>query len=466
MHLTSRIFWFLLLMSMFQLSTSPETKAQDSYKIVPIADTAAADPNEISVTIDPSNPNRVMAVSMQRAFESGKPGITNYGYVSNDGGLNWETKPHPNPGYRIHGDDAIVFGNEDWVHHSYIAFKSLREERPIDANNGIFLTSYNYIHDQWGDPVPVIDHINTNEPFEDKPWLTVDRNPNSPYQGRVYVSWTRFDAYGSYDKQDSTQIYISHSVESDNGRPTNFAKPIRISDVGGNAVDSSNTVEGAVPMVGLDSTLYVVWTGPQGIVMDRSLDGGQTFQDDSKIADHVGGWDVPVAHLGRANAFPIPGMDRSKGANRGRIYVNWIDRRDGELNVYLAWSDDKGKSWSDPKLVNQDINDGTQFFTWMAVDPEDGSINIAYLDRSGLDGSKTRVTLARSVDGGQSFTHYKLEETVFKTNSNLFFGDYIGLDAVNGRVVIGYTHFKSQKSLGLSAAVFQYEPGTQNLITP
>ena len=42
-----------------------------------------------------------------------------------------------------------------------------------------------------------------------------------------------------------------------------------------------------------------------------------------------------------------------------------------------------------------------------------------------------------------------------------FFGDYIGVDAYGGRVAVLYMHPQEGKRLGISAAVFDFEPGTQ-----
>ena len=41
--------------------------------------------------------------------------------------------------------------------------------------------------------------------------------------------------------------------------------------------DSDNTVEGAVPAVGPNGEVYIVWAGPLGLVFKKSTDGGLTF---------------------------------------------------------------------------------------------------------------------------------------------------------------------------------------------
>ena len=97
----------------------------------------------------------------------------------------------------------------------------------------------------------------------------------------------------------------------------------------------------------------------------------------------------------------------------------------------------------------------------MAIDPVDGSINSMFYDRRDLDGTKTGVTLARSIDGGKTFVNYKINLEPFECNKAVFFGDYSGIDAYGGRVVPIFAHFVGKRELAVSAALFDFKPGTQ-----
>ena len=90
----------------------------------------------------------------------------------------------------------------------------------------------------------------------------------------------------------------------------------------------------------------------------------------------------------------------------------------------------------------------------MAVDPLDGSVNVAFYDRRDLAGTETGVTLARSFDGGASFENLSVFIEPFETNPAVFFGDYIGIDAQAGRVVVVFPHFVGESELAVSAAIF------------
>jgi hypothetical protein len=438
-------------------AAAAQAEKKSSHKIVRVTAPEARRPVEVAVAINPTNPDHVVAVSNQ----AGRAGehSSNHVYVSEDGGLTWKTVAAPNPEHRAQGDDAIAFGLEGVVHRTYIAFDGIRVRKPLRAANGIFLSSSRGGL-AWGEPVLVVDHRNTVEPFEDKPWLGIDSSDDSPHRGNIYVSWTRFDVYGSKDPAHKSHIYFARS--RDGGR--SFAPVMRISDKPGGAVDDSNTVEGAMPATGPRGEVYVAWAGPEGIVFDKSTDGGWTFGDDRILAKNVGGWDIPAAGVSRHNGLPVTAVDHSRGRHRGSVYVTWIDRRHGDPDVFLIASRDGGQTWSEPLRVNDDEqgNGKEQLFAWMAVDPRDGSVNIIFYDRRDLKDTLTGLTLARSVDGGRSFVNHRLDQEPFPCYRDVFFGDYIGVAAQGGRVVALYPHFTGRRQIAISAAVFRFKPGTQD----
>lgn len=424
--------------------------AQTPHRVVRVSPPELRRPSEVSVAINPTDPDNVVVVALAAGPAHG-PRITDFAFVTRDGGATWSTAAFPNPGKRVQGDDAVTFGPDGTAYHSYIAFEGLREARPEEASNGIFVGASADGGRRWAAPVPVIDHLNTLEPFEDKPWIAVDHGARSPWRGRVYVAWTRFDVYGSESPTDSSQVWFSRS--DDGGRT--FEPAFRISDSGGDAVDSDDTVEGAVPAVDDEGRVYVAWAGPRGIVFDRSLDGGVSFGADRVIAENPGGWDIPVPGLTRHNGMPVTAVDRRSGA----VYVAWMDTRDGDTDVRLVRSDDRGDTWSEPIAVTRD--DANQLLMWLAVDPVDGSVNLVYLDRAGLEGTMTGAALARSVDGGRTFVRHPIDQPPFPTSDDVFFGDYTGVDAYGGRVVAVWPHFVSATELAVSAALFDFVPGTQ-----
>jgi hypothetical protein len=86
--------------------------------------------------------------------------------------------------------------------------------------------------------------------------------------------------------------------------------------------------------------------------------------------------------------------------------------------------------------VNNDPvhNGAEQFFQWLAVDPTDGAVNVIFYDRRQNPQNKAQiVVLARSTDGARSFQNYAWTSEPFEAGG-VFFGDYSGIAASDGRV--------------------------------
>jgi hypothetical protein len=126
-----------------------------------------------------------------------------------------------------------------------------------------------------------------------------------------------------------------------------------------------------------------------------------------------------------------------------------------------------GETWTAPVRVNDDAlkNGKAQFFTWMAIDPVDGAVNIVFYDRRDGNGTQTGLTLARSIDGGRTFANHKIDLPIFNINERAFFGDYSSISAYGGRVVPAFMHFVNDGgNLAISVALFRFKLGTQELV--
>ena len=413
---------------------------------------------ETAIAIDPTDPDHIVGSAVVAIGDPRARRITNFTYVSWDGGDSWVSVAMPNPDGRVQGDDAVVIDHRGRVYRTYLGFKHLRDPDALNPRNGLFLAASEDGGLTYEPPVTLIEHVNSIVPFEDKPYPAVDLSPDSPYQGAVYVAWTRFTRYGSASPDDSSFIYV---VASHDGGRT-FSRPQRLPAGGGDALDGDDTVEGAVPALGPDGEVYIAWSGPRGIEFTRSLDGGKMWDPARTILDQPGGWDLQIEGLSRANGMPVTAVDISGGPDRGTVYVNWADLRnndgqDGDADIFLSRSTDGGATWSEPLRVNQDAvgNGRDQFFTWMSVDPVDGSVNIVYYDRRDGDGSGVHVYLARSIDGGQTFTEFRISTEAFVPVPGRFFGDYNGISAYGGRVASLWTHATPEANV-LRATVIDF----------
>ena len=105
---------------------------------------------------------------------------------------------------------------------------------------------------------------------------------------------------------------------------------------------------------------------------------------------------------------------------------------------------------------------GDQFNQWLAVDPSNGSVNVAYYD-TGTDGNtSTTYTLARSTNNGVSYTASPIanaptDESCCAPSVNLGnqYGDYEGIAAYGGIVRPVWTDRRQAViDLGLREEVF------------
>jgi hypothetical protein len=412
---------------------------------------------EVSVAINPTNPDHMVAVSIARMKDH--PGITNFAYVTTDAGRTWKMVPRANPHKVQQGDDVVTFTPDGLAVHGFISFAGIRQPRPQRAHTGI-VTATSRDGVTWNDQVAVVELFNSAEPYEDKAWLKADMSRNSPHRGKLYVAWTKFDVYGSAKPEHKSNIYFSRSLDSGKS----FAVPHKISDEPGDCRDKSDTVMGASPAIGPKGDVYVVWAGPKGLCFAKSTNAGVNFGKNAVISD-CAGWDFSIKGLGRASGLPSIGVDITQNKDRGSAYVCWADDRNGDPDVFLIISRDGGATWSKPQRINHDAqgNGKEQWFPWLSVDPVDGSVNIAYYDRGSQPGTFTDMTLARSIDGGRNFVYYKLNDQPYDLSKMGFFGDYLGLDSYGGRVAVLWMHpIDNSKQLGISSAVLDFEPGTQH----
>jgi hypothetical protein len=367
-------------------------------------------PNEVTIAINPTDPLQISAGSNLR-----------YTYRSTDGGYTWTQGELP-PG--TWGDPSVVFDASGTLYYAHLANLPQAEfadrlivHRSTDGG----LTWYDSTEAGYNPPGRL----------QDKEWISCDMT-QSPYRNALYMAWTQFDRYDSADPSDSSRILFTRSVD---GGGT-WSEAVRISERAGDCLDNDNTVEGAVPAIGPDGEIYLSWSGPLGIMFDRSTDGGVTFGEDRFVTDQPGGWAFDVPGIFRCNGFPVTVCDISSSPHRGTIYIAWSDQRNGldNTDVYLTKSTDGGTTWTPPGKINDDLTVSHQFFHWMTIDQATGTLYVVFYHRRGTAGNATDVYMARSTDGGETFHNFKVSESSFTPWEDTFFGDYNNIAAFDGRV--------------------------------
>jgi len=214
--------------------------------------------------------------------------------------------------------------------------------------------------------------------LNDKPYIAVDAS-DGIYSGNVYVTWTIFSFKAD---KEFAQIVLSRST---NGGQT-WSDPISISP---EFDTSTRVVQGSMPAVGPDGTVYVAYydslgdgwlSGDFSLMIAKSTDGGESFTSPVVIATMPEiGFDLPpTTFRAWASMFPYMAVDHF---DSDYVYVVFTayDLIFAE-DIYFSRSDDGGDTWDSPMVVNDDITFNSQFFPSVTVTP-DRRIHIIWGDR-------------------------------------------------------------------------------------
>src|SRR5438309_9978038 len=219
----------------FVLSSNLDGSAVQAPDMTVNQDTAAASQNEPVIVVEANNGNRLVAASNDyvtrtcsctvgsppcSALSDGYSGT----YYSNDGGQTWccvATDPQHIgtliPGvehlvggqYDAGGDSNLVFDNSGNVYFTGLGFNRLTAPNTVTVSKGTFDSNGN-LH--WGSPV-FIGQTNSPSTLNDKPWTAIDTHVSSPFQGRVYVSWTRFIFSAKTGAYVQSPITLAYSTD-------------------------------------------------------------------------------------------------------------------------------------------------------------------------------------------------------------------------------------------------------------
>ena len=350
--------------------------------------------SETFITLNQSR-TKVLAAGSNEIFR-----LPMRGYFSGNGGTSWGGVDLPLPppigsnGVDFGSDPTLAFDSRGNLFYGYIVVF-------FGNGSGINGTEMAVARStDGGQTYPTVTYFSfeggTNH-FNDKPMITADTNPNSPFRDNVYIAW---DAAAG----GSTGGGLRVATSTDHGATFTVT---RADDPSG-----PGRLIGASPAVGTNGELYVAWNdyAANTIAFNRSFDGGKTWDQQRVVSSKIIPFDIaiPAESFRGALVYPVLDVDRSNGPHRGRIYCSWMDKNSvGATDIFLSYSDNKGLTWSKPVPVTDQFGYPVDRFNhWMSVDPVTGDVNFSFYDtRNDTTGFRymTDVYFSQSKDGGATW---------------------------------------------------------------
>jgi hypothetical protein len=300
--------------------------------------------NESAIAIDPNNPDHMVA--SQNDYRRGDGNC--YGAYSLDHGKHWADTTIPMSfTYGTHtwgaareywqagGDTSVAWDTKGNAYFSCQVFNRGAAVTPNPDQSSAFYVFRSTGNNgaSWNFPGrPVVEFNDTagsGAVLEDKNYMTVDNHNGSPFQDRIYETWTTFAADGT------AYIYEAHS--SDYGE--SFSAPVVVSKDSslcpftygiGTPQGKCNENQFSNPFTGPDGSLYVAWanyntassdlssTGNNSyqVLIAKSTDGGVTFSSPVQVSPY---FDLPDC-LTYQNSDPFRACVPEKGPSTNSVF--------------------------------------------------------------------------------------------------------------------------------------------------
>jgi hypothetical protein len=355
---------------------------------------------EVIVGADPVNPQHLIACSGVWPPESDRHPVV-MAYMTIDGGLTWNQVDKsfskadgldPVCGFGFHNIVYLgSYGSADvyWWQHS---------EQPIPR--GGIDPEHDYLAYSrdggrtWSKPHAL--------KAGDRPMLAVDTT-TSRFRGRVYYEALTND-HGNPIHSCICLVYSADNGKTIAPRVTIFHNPPGLEP-------KKSLFSGGITVLSNGTLVALSYQWPSfanpAIVAFTSTNGGISFSRAHLVTKRT--VDANIAITSGFSPIPLAASDTTSGPFRNRVYAVWDDFRFGQGNILLAHSDDAGKTWSAPIVVDDAppaASGGGPFASNPAIAVNSkGVVGVTWYDERGIAGNVGAVVrFAASNDGGESFS--------------------------------------------------------------
>jgi hypothetical protein len=409
--------------------------------------------SEIHAAVNPLDSNNIIVGAMKFSAENILASLTFPIYYTKDFGSTWQLSEfngtNDMPALTLvagGGDPIIVFDDEGKAYLSWLTLS-------IGIDLKIKAELHWAISDDGGatwtkQPNPIdegelADIAATAGKLPDKEWMASDLS-NSEHRGNVYV------AYAYINSTDTTYNILVKTKDAD-------------SETFGAAVDVNPQELAFAQFTSIDvdakGIVHVMFGG--ATVADEVLslyhvfseDGGATFSEPVKISSlHLqcfppGQGECGVVGIDPNRMYPCPHLrvDKSGGPNDGNLYAVWTadgitDQKTEGLDIYYAKSEDRGQTWSEPMILNDNTDEAShQFFPSLDVNRKGNLVVTWYDRRNDANNEFTDYYMTISRDGGNTFepdfpvsTEASDFAMIGQANGNFGVGEYTQVITTDG----------------------------------
>ncbi len=400
---------------------------------------------EPDVAVSPANPNIQVAVAHDCRFATGGAVDISYAWT-HDGGAHWQHAPMPGLTKAVGGvwdrasDPVVAFGPDGSVYVSALVFDT-------GCPSGVTVSRSTNGGATFGAPV-LVQKSTTCTVSDDKNWLVVDNQPNSPFYGRLYQFWTEFLSTSTGGSIGVPQVVRWSDDHGQHWSPTHFVTPQDentqdsqpVIEPNGSVVDTymffgTQRAGGQGPAIIREHGPAVTAAAGSGVSMvaRTSFDGGATWSARSLIAPNIGG-----GPAGIRCCLPLTAGDPATG----HLYTVWNANGPGVLDAVELSTSAAGQHWSSPVQVTSGHSPNIQYLN-AAVAVAGGRVFVSYGRRDLTRPNLIQQELTWSPVGGATFA----PPIALGPLSNLkyaavaggkFPGDYTGLSATTTRLTAAW----------------------------